>query len=314
MSTSSGINGGAWLFAILLSKYDHVTCIKIACGISVCTLPLLLVLNKVANHLSLGVVEQSTSRSSPRSCEKSHSSDWLLNPKNIVKDGLMAIKRGWNEYVSLPVLPASVTYVLLCFNTALSPGSLMTTFLTHRAGLNPYMLGVFSGSSALFGILATFVSASLVKRLGIFKIAVYAFIKNHKYIISYMYSRGSWIIIPGFAPDNSRFDLLVWTEPMSQGTSLTSFLALIVLSRWGQMSYSVIGLQIIQTAVHPSKANLIGTTENSIASLAELVMMGVAVLASDVSHFGLLTTLSVCSVVAATGFYCHWLARTTSIL
>lgn len=77
------------------------------------------------------------------------------------------------------------------------------------------------------------------------------------------------------------------------------------------MSYSVIGLQIIQTGVHPSKANLIGTTENSISSLAELVMMGVVVLASDVSLFGLLATLSAVSVVAATGFYCHWLARTT---
>ncbi|XP_078158877.1 solute carrier family 40 member 2, chloroplastic-like [Carex rostrata] len=286
--------GGAWLFAVLLSKYDLVTCIKIACGISACTLPLLLVLNKAANHLSLGVLEQSPSRSSPRSCEKSHSSDWFLNPKKIVKDGLMAIKQGWNEYVNMPVLPASVTYVLLCFNIALAPGSLMTTFLTHQAGLNPYMLGLFSGSSALFGILATFVSASLVRRLGIFKAGAVGLLSQALPLITAA--------------------LIYWTEPMSQGTSLASFLALIVLSRWGQMSYSVIGLQIIQTTVHPSKANLIGTTENSIASLAELVMMGVAMLASDVSHFGLLTVLSVCSVVAATGFYCHWLERTTSII
>lgn len=37
------------------------------------------------------------------------------------------------------------------------------------------MLGLFSGSSALFGILATFVSASIVKRFGIFKVILFFF-------------------------------------------------------------------------------------------------------------------------------------------
>ncbi|KAJ3696334.1 hypothetical protein LUZ61_000039 [Rhynchospora tenuis] len=278
--------GGAWLFAVLLSKYGHVMCIKFACVISVCTLPLLMLLSRVVDHLSLGVVGQFTL---PQSCENFHSFDWQLNPKKIVKDGWMAIKRDWNEYVNLPVLPASVTYVLLCFNTALSPGSLMTTFLIHQ-GLSPYMLGLFSGSSAMLGFLSTFASASIVKRFGIFKAGAVGLLSQALPLITAV--------------------LVYWTEPILPGTALASFLALIVLSRWGQMSYSVIGLQIIQTGVHPSKANLIGTIENSVASLAELVMMGLAVLACDVSHYGLLAALSACSVVAATLFYCHWLART----
>jgi predicted membrane chloride channel (bestrophin family) len=45
-----------------------------------------------------------------------------------------------------------------------------------------------------------------------------------------------------------------------------------VLSRLGHMSYDVVGAQILQTGIPTSKANLIGTTEVSVASLAESVM------------------------------------------
>ncbi|KAJ0976351.1 hypothetical protein J5N97_018316 [Dioscorea zingiberensis] len=84
-----------------------------------------------------------------------------------------------------------------------------------------------------------------------------------------------------------------------------------VLSRLGHMSYDVVGTQILQTGIPTNKANLIGTTEISIASLAELVMLGVAILANDVSHFGFLAMLSVSSVVCATWLFCQWLANPT---
>lgn len=43
-------------------------------------------------------------------------------------------------------------------------------FLENVSGLNPSIIGGFSGLCALMGIAATFVSASLVKRLGILKV------------------------------------------------------------------------------------------------------------------------------------------------
>lgn len=46
--------------------------------------------------------------------------------------GIEAIKLGWKEYMQQPVLPASLAYVLLCLNVVLTPGSLMTAFLTQR--------------------------------------------------------------------------------------------------------------------------------------------------------------------------------------
>lgn len=80
---------------------------------------------------------------------------------------------------------------------------------------------------------------------------------------------------------------------------------------WGHMSYDVVGAQILQTGIPESKANLIGTTEVSIASLAESVILGVAIVANDVSHFGSLAMLSLLSVVAAALLFCRWLGNPT---
>lgn len=77
------------------------------------------------------------------------------------------------------------------------------------------------------------------------------------------------------------------------------------------MSYSIASIQILQTGVPAAKANLVGITEMSIASLAELVMLAVAIIAGNVRHFGSLALLSVSSVIAATWIFCQWLANPT---
>jgi len=102
-----------------------------------------------------------------------------------------------------------------------------------------------------------------------------------------------------------------WSGSLTQQTPLLFFLCLIVLSRLGHMSYDVVGAQILQTGIPESKANLIGTTEVSIASLAESVILGVAIVANDVSHFGSLAMLSLLSVVAAALLFCRWLGNPT---
>lgn len=84
-----------------------------------------------------------------------------------------------------------------------------------------------------------------------------------------------------------------------------------VLSRLGHMSYDVVGAQILQTAIPSSKANIIGTTEVAVASLAESVMLGVAIVGNDASQFGFLAMLSLLSVVGAAWMFCRWLLNPT---
>lgn len=84
-----------------------------------------------------------------------------------------------------------------------------------------------------------------------------------------------------------------------------------VLSRLGHMSYNVVGQQILQTGIPSSKTNLIASTEVSVASLAESIMLGVAIIANDTSHFGFLAMLSLLSVVGAAVMFCQWLLNPT---
>ncbi|KAM6597781.1 hypothetical protein CsatA_008305 [Cannabis sativa] len=157
-----------------------------------------------------------------------------------------AIKLGWKEYMQQPVLPASRAYVLLYFNIVLTPEHDDSIFNAARE-LS------FIGLCAIMSVTATFVSAILIKRLGILK----------------------------------------------------------VLSRVGHMSYDVVGAQILQTGIPSSKANLIGTTEVAVASLAESTMLGVAIIANDVSHFRYLAMLSLLSIVGSAFMYCRWMYNPT---
>ncbi|KAB2071368.1 hypothetical protein ES319_A08G217500v1 [Gossypium barbadense] len=241
----------------------------------------------LTNKLSTGVLDRA------KCCQASRrTSDEgpLPDAQNFVNTGLEAIKHGWREYVQQPVLPASLAYVLLYFNVVLTPGSLMTAFLTQR-GLNPSVIGGFSGLCAFMGVAATFLSASLVRRFGILKAGAVGltFQASLLTIAVAVYQSGT----------------------LSQRSPLLLFLCLIVLSRLGHMSYDIVGAQILQTGIPSSKANLIGTTEISVASLAESLMLGVVILANDVSHFGFLAMLSVLSVVGAAWMFCRWLLNPT---
>ncbi|XP_068663329.1 solute carrier family 40 member 3, chloroplastic [Aristolochia californica] len=279
---------GASVFGILLSKYDTVTCLKLAAGLMICTLPVVMLFVFLTNKLSTDVLERCKLLNS---CEKPFmASHPLPDPGNLVEKGLDAIKHGWTEYKQQPVLPASVAYVLLYFNIVLTPGGLMTAFLTQH-GLNPSIIGGFSGLCAFMGVAATFISASLVKRLGILKAGAAGLIFQASLL--------------------SVAVAVYWSGSLSHKTPLLFFLFLIVLSRLGHMSYDVVGAQILQTGIPSNKANLIGTTEVSIASLAEFVMLGVAIVANDLSRFGFLAMLSVSSVVGAALLFCSWLANPT---
>ncbi|KAH9689691.1 Solute carrier family 40 member 3 [Citrus sinensis] len=286
---------GASLFGILLSKYEPVTCLKFAAGLIMWSLPVMIILTWFTNKISSGVLDRAKCS---QSCCRTSNEGPAPDADNIVDVGIEAIKLGWKEYMQQPVLPASLAYVLLCLNVVLTPGSLMTAFLTQR-GLNPSIIGGFSGLCASMGVAATFLSAYLVRRLGILKIR-----------FSSYYQAGAAGLI--FQASLLAMAVAVyWSGSLSQQNPLLFFLCLIVLSRLGHMSYDIVGAQILQTGIPSSKANLIGTTEISVASLVESVMLGVAIIANDVSHFGFLATLSLLSVVGAAWMFCHWLLNPT---
>ncbi|KAK3136769.1 hypothetical protein QOZ80_5BG0442220 [Eleusine coracana subsp. coracana] len=275
---------GASVFGFLLSKYHPVTCLKIASGLMICSFPILIILGQLINSVSCHALDSSRTTSDESICTE------LLDVRKIVQNSLNAIRHGWNEYKQQTVLPASAATVFLNFNVALAPGAIMTALLMHR-GISPSIVGAFSGLCSIMGLVATFISSSLVKRVGILKAGAAGLIFQASLLSVAL--------------------AVYWAGPISQQTPLLIFLASIALSRLGHMSYDVVGTQIIQTGVPASKANLIGGMEVSIASLAELVMLAMAIIANDVSHFGFLAILSVSSVAGAAWMFCQWLSNPT---
>ncbi|GMH07722.1 hypothetical protein Nepgr_009562 [Nepenthes gracilis] len=275
---------GASLFGLLLSKYDPVTCLKLAAGLMIWALPIVVILNCLINTLSAGVLDRAKC---PLTTSENSTGTAYSAAENL---GVDAIRRGWLEYLQQPVLPASIAYVLLYFNIVLTPGSLMTAFLTQH-GLNPSIIGSFGGLCAFMGVAATFLSAMLVKQLGILKAGAAGLIFHASLLTMAV--------------------VVYWSGSLYRQKPLLLFLCLIVFSRLGHMSYDVVGQQILQTGIPSSKANLIGTTEISVASLAEFVMLGVAIIANNASHFGFLAMLSLVSVVGAAFVFCWWLLNPT---
>uniref|UniRef100_A0A0D9WCD5 Solute carrier family 40 member n=1 Tax=Leersia perrieri TaxID=77586 RepID=A0A0D9WCD5_9ORYZ len=278
---------GASIFAFLLSKNDPLTCIKLSSVISLCALPLLIFLGGEMNRLADGIFDQSQD-----TMLHTAAPNFSSNITKTVEEAMATIRHGWIEYLQQPVLPASLAYVLVCFNVALAPGALMTTFLIHQ-GVSPSVIGAFGGSSAAVGILSTFVTARLVRELGILKAGAAGLIAQCSLL-------GAAVVV-----------YLSGAAVSRRSSALFVFLGLIVASRAGQMAYNAIGLQVVQTGNPASKAKLIGATEIAVASLAELAMMAVAVVARDASHFGALAALSAAAVAVAAGMYCFWLVNPT---
>ncbi|KAF7817976.1 solute carrier family 40 member 3, chloroplastic-like isoform X1 [Senna tora] len=278
---------GASLFGVLLSTFHPVTCLKVAAGLMMGLLPVTIAFARLANKLSAGVLARPKSS---QTCCKTFTEEPEPLPDNIVVKALEVIQLGWKEYLEQPVLPASLASVLLYINVVLTPGSLMTAFLTQR-GLHPSVIGGFSGLCAFMGVAATFVSSTLVKQFGILKAGAVGLVFQALLL--------------------SMAVAVYWSGSTSQQSPLIFFLSLIILSRFGNMSYDVVGAQILQTGNPSSKANLIGTTEVAVASFAECAMLGVAIIANDVSHFGFLAMLSLASVVAAAWMFCRWLLNPT---
>ncbi|XP_076930453.1 solute carrier family 40 member 3, chloroplastic-like [Bidens hawaiensis] len=280
---------GASLFGILLSKYETVTCLKLAAALMMWALPVVIAITWLTNKLSYGVLDRAKCA---QACCRTSSKEPEPDDDNLVDISMAAIKHGWNEYIQQPVLPASLAYVLLCFNAVLAPGGLMTAFLTQH-GLSPSLIGGFSCLCAFMGVGATLMSAQMVKRLGILKAGAAGLILQASVLT----------MAVG----------VYWSGALKNQSALMLFLGFIVLSRLGHMSYEVVGAQILQTGIPPSKANLIGATEVSIASLAESIILGVVIIANDVSHFGFLATLTLLSVVGAAWLFCRWLADPSDI-
>ncbi|KAH7290707.1 hypothetical protein KP509_30G060300 [Ceratopteris richardii] len=272
---------GPFVFGLALSKYSSVQCILISCVTAIVSLPLLILLVHHTYNVSNGVLDRP---SMPIAADNKQSSS----------PGLKVFTQGWILYLVQPILPASIAYVLLSFNNVLAPSSLMTTFLTQR-GLNPAVIGSYRGACALMGFLATYLASLLIGKFGTIKAGAISLTCQTSLLIGAV--------------------LLYFLCPMQNQSILFFFLLLVVLSRLGHWAYDMVIAQIFQTAVPLSNANVVSSAEMSLASFAELMMLAIAIIANDISHFGALACMSMAAVAIATSLYWAWsISESTKVL
>ncbi|GKE09983.1 solute carrier family 40 member 3, chloroplastic-like protein, partial [Tanacetum coccineum] len=72
----------------------------------------------LTNKLSSGVLDHAKC---PQTCCKTSLRESLPHADNLVDISMAVIKHGCDEYMQQHVLPASLAYVLLCFNVVLAP-------------------------------------------------------------------------------------------------------------------------------------------------------------------------------------------------
>jgi hypothetical protein len=198
----------------------------------------------------------------------------------------------WKEYFfNNPILPSSIALVLLFFNVALSPGGILTAFLTS-VGVTGTALAMFRGACALMGFVGSWCGKILIKSFGLFQAGHYA-------IVSLLFSLGSslavYVALPSLHAQKHPKGLLV-------------FACGIILSRIGLWSFDMVNAQLFQQYADESQASSLASTEMALCSLSEIFMLGVALLFSGgmTEMYLFLVLLSYAACVAAwILYYCY---------
>lgn len=129
---------GPFSLGLVLSRFTPAVSLGIAATAVAAFLPLQLFFIHLTDKISRGALRRYSLEQRAREATP---------PKR--KSPLEALKNGWRLYLQQPVLPASIAYVMLFFNAVLSPGGLITSFLTTQGACLRKGFGSRGGTSIM---------------------------------------------------------------------------------------------------------------------------------------------------------------------
>ncbi|KAL0048832.1 hypothetical protein WJX82_000311 [Trebouxia sp. C0006] len=157
----------------------------------------------------------------------------------------------WQLYFQQPVLPASLAFIMLHFNAVLSPGCLMTAFLSSR-GLSGTAAAVFRAACAVMGFVGTWVGQALIGSIGLLRTGVCALLLQAGSLalaaLIYRSHLAQAHIHQAGATAASALGQAIAGVPLYTWF----FCGMIVLSRVAFWVYDMVDAQIFQTAVDPA--------------------------------------------------------------
>ena len=189
-----------------------------------------------------------------------------------------------------------MVFVILFFNVALSPGGLLTAFLTSR-GMDGSSLAVFRGACAIMGFVGTWCGKHLIQNFGLLN-------AGNK---SLMLLVGSLIV-----------SLFVYQTHLTESISVASgatftpllaFSAAIVISRVGLWSFDMVNAQLFQQNVSEEEVAATSSTEMALCSFSEILMLGIAAYIVQMESYSSLVYGSVAAVVIGAVIFRAWSLR-----
>lgn len=211
---------------------------------------------------------------------------------------------GWVAYFRQPILPSSLTFVLLFLNVALSPGGLITAFLTAK-GLNGTAMAVFRGGCAAMGFAGTWVGRRLIQRYGLLGAGTRALALQGAFLsvatlVYLAFLAGPLTSLAVAGPGASIYGVPV---------ALVVFSAAVVGSRVGMWSYDMVNAQLFQQVVSQREVASASSAEMALCSFSELVMLGLAAYVLTPESYSALVYISFGAVVAANMVFQWWVAQ-----
>lgn len=210
--------------------------------------------------------------------------------EGIKKSFVQKITEGWKELFKQPIAPVMIAYALLWLS-ALSPhGVLLTGFLQDGWRTPEWLIGLFRGSGAFFGLAATFLFPLVLK------------VTNVRRASGIFLGFQALMVAAAFG-----FFLLGGTIGQN------GFLILVLFSRIGIYGFSLGEVQIRQEEIPPSVRGQINGFANALTGIATLILFGAGAILPNTDDFRYLVLMSVICVFAAFLIYASWLKKSESL-
>lgn len=193
------------------------------------------------------------------------------------------INKGWKSFFKQPVAGAALAYALLWLSVLSPHGVLLTAYLKDAWQTPEWIIGLFRGAGAIFGLAATMIFPIVVKRFGVSK--------GSLLFISYQ----SLMLI---------FALLFFFSGGVMGQA--GFLIFILLSRVGLYGFSLGEMQLRQTMIAANVRGEVNGFANALTVVATIILFTAGVVLPTTEDFKYLVAMSVFFVLLAVAIFFRW--------
>lgn len=197
----------------------------------------------------------------------------IVSPE-IKRNFLVEFVESLKKLKGKPYAIVIVSYALLWLSVLSPHGVLLSSFLKDGAKASEFTIGVFRGAGALFGLIPTYIFASLKNRFGL--------LSASRYLLSFQFVM-----------------VLLSTLSFFYLDGIFLFLTFILFSRIGLYGFSIGETELRQLMIPKDKRGEVNGIANSITGMATVGLFLMGSLIGETANFGTMIIISCLAVFCA---------------